>query len=135
MIILLLQGDTLTITNTYRRYNMNIIAKTEGMTAGDLYKLTKGTDVRKMSDAKGEILNVAKYIIYEDTDTEGEVMKVLAFETAEGARYATNSKTFVRNFSDILEMFTSTGEALPTAYRVGSGRSRSGREYMTCDLA
>ena len=75
---------------------MNIIRKTETLTPNDLYSMTKGNNVRKMADAKGETLEVAKFVLYEDTDTNGEIMEVLAFETVDGTRYATNSRTFIR---------------------------------------
>lgn len=114
---------------------MEIIKKSEGLTSADLYSLTKGSDVRKMADAKGEILEVASFVLYKDEDVNGEPMVVLALETVSGAKYATNSKTFVRNFSDILAIFEETGEEIPTRFRVGSGRSKSNREYLTCDIA
>lgn len=114
---------------------MEIIKKTEGLTPADLYALTKGNDVRKMADAKGEILDVLKYVLYKDEDNKGAEMVVLAVETIDGARYATNSKTFVRNFTDILAIYDVGGENPPTRFVVGSGRSKSNREYLTCDIA
>ena len=114
---------------------MNIIMKTEGMTATDLYNLTKGNDVRKMADAEGETLTIGKFVMYDDVNSEGVVSVVLAIETREGARYATNSKTFVRNFGDIVDMFEEAKEPLPEKIRVGSGTSRAGRKYLTCDIA
>ena len=114
---------------------MEIIRKTEGLTSSDLYALTKGNDVRKMADAKGEILDITKYVLYRDEDVNGNPMVVLAVETTEGAKYATNSKTFVRNFSDIQAIFDAGEEAAPTRYIVGSGKSKSNREYLTCDIA
>ena len=114
---------------------MEIIKKTEGLTAGDLYGLTKGNDVRKMADAKGEVLDVLKFVLYKDEDVDGNPMTVLAVETVNGAKYATNSKTFTRNFSDILSMYEASGEEIPTRYKVGSGRSKGNREYLTCDIA
>lgn len=114
---------------------MEIIKKTDGLTSADLYNLTKGNDVRKMADAKGEVLDIAKYVLYTDEDVNGNEMNVLAVETVDGAKYATNSKTFVRNFTDILAIFTAGGENPPTRYKVGSGISRGNREYLTCDLA
>ena len=51
--------------------NMEIIKKTEGLTSADLYALTKGNDVRKMADAKGEVLDVLKYVLYKDEDVHG----------------------------------------------------------------
>ena len=114
---------------------MEIIKKTEGLTSADLYALTKGNDVRKMSDAKGEDLDIVKFVLYSDTDIHGEIMTVLAVETTTGGRYATNSRTFVRNFSDILAIYEAGNENPPTRYHVGSGRSKNGREYLTCDIA
>lgn len=123
-------------TNTLKEdHNMEIIRKTEGLTAADLYALTKGNDVRRMADAKGEVLDISKYVLYKDEDQNGNPMTVLAVETVTGAKYATNSKTFVRNFVDILAIFDEGGEELPTRYIVGSGRSKSNREYLTCDIA
>ena len=114
---------------------MEIIRKTEGLTSADIYALTKGNDVRKMADAKGEVLDVLKFVLYKDEDTNGNHMNVLAVETVAGARYATNSKTFVRNFGDILAIYDAGNEELPTRFIVGSGRSKSNREYLTCDIA
>ena len=114
---------------------MEIIKKTEGLTSADLYALTKGNDVRKMADAKGEVLDIVKYVLYRDEDVKGNEMVVLSVETANGAKYATNSKTFTRNFSDILAIYEAGNEELPTRFIVGCGKSKSNREYLTCDIA
>ena len=114
---------------------MKIIRKTEGLTSADMYALTKGNDVQKMSDAKGEVLDIAKYVLYEDEDQKGELMNVLAVETKAGVRYATNSKTFVRNFSDIMAIYEAGNEVPPTQFKVGCGKSKGSREYITCDIA
>lgn len=115
---------------------MEIIKRTEGLTAKDLYNMTKGSSVRKMSDAKGETLDVLHYIVYKDTNSEtAEVSIVLSMMTTSGGIYATNSKTFIRNFLDILAMYEDTGEEAPTKFAVNSARSRNGREFLVCDLA
>ena len=114
---------------------MEIIKKTNGLTSADLYALTKGNDVRKMTDAKGEVIDITKFVLYRDEDVNGNPMSVLAVETVDGVKYATNSKTFVRNFCDILAIFGEGGDELPTRYLVGCGRSKNGREYLTCDIA
>ena len=114
---------------------MEILRKTDGLTSADLYALTKGNDVRKMADAKGETIDILKYVLYTDEDAKGNAMTVLAVETTDGAKYATNSKTFVRNFCDILAIFGAGNEEPPTRFIVGSGRSKSNREYLTCDIA
>ena len=114
---------------------MEIIKKTDGLTSADLYALTKGNDVRKMADAKGEVLEIKKFVLYNDEDVNGNPMTVLAVETVNGAKYATNSKTFTRNFSDIVSIYEAGNEALPSRFIVGSGKSKSNREYLTCDIA
>ncbi len=114
---------------------MEIIKKTDGLTSADLYALTKGNDVRRMVDAKGEVIDVQKFVLYEDEDVHGNPMTVLAVETVDGAKYATNSKTFTRNFSDILAIYDAGNEEMPTRFIVGSGRSKGNREYLTCDIA
>jgi len=115
---------------------MEIIKRTDGLTAKDLYNMTKGSSVRKMSDAKGEVLDVQHYIVYKDTNSEtAEISIVLSMMTTSGGIYATNSKTFIRNFLDILAMYEDTGEEAPTKFAVNSARSRNGREFLVCDLA
>lgn len=114
---------------------MEIKKATEGLKAADIYNMTKGSGIRKMQDAKGEVLKVEKFVLYTDVDMEGNTRDVLAIETAQGVRYATNSKTFIRNFFDILSMFDSMGEVYGMAFSVGSGISRNGREFLTCDVA
>lgn len=114
---------------------MEIIRKTEGLTSADLFALTKGNDVRRMADAKGETLDVLKFVLYKDEDVHGNPMTVLAIETVDGAKYATNSKTFVRNFSDILAIFDAGNEEPPSRFYVGFGISKGNREYLTCDIA
>lgn len=114
---------------------MKIYRKTEGLTSADLYALTKGNDVRKMADAKGEVIDIAKFVLYEDGEVDGKPVVILAIETVDGARYATNSKTFIRNYCDIIAIYEAGAEELPTRFVVGSGRSKSNREYLTCDIA
>ena len=113
---------------------MEIIKKTNNITAADLFAMTKGPEVRKMQDAKGETLDLLAYVIYKDDKNDADPVTVLAVKTVEGAMYATNSKTFIRNFSDILAMYEECGEELPTRYKVGSARSNAGREYLTCTV-
>ena len=114
---------------------MEIIKKTANINAADLFAMMKGPEVRKMQDAKGEILELLAYVIYKDYKNDGEPVTVLAVKTVDGAMYATNSKTFIRNFTDILAMSESCGEEPPTRFKVGSARSNAGREYLTCDPA
>lgn len=114
---------------------MTIISKTEGMSLKDVVALTKGNDIHKMKDAVGETLDFAKVVIYNDIDKDDKPMKVLAVETVSGVKYATNSATFIRNYSEIMEIFANSDEEAPTTFKVGSGVSKGGREFITCDIA
>jgi len=114
---------------------MTIVHQTPNLKATDIYSMTKGNDVRKMADFEGEVIDIAKFILYTDTTSDGDEMTILSIETTDGTRIATNSATFIRNFWDIQTIFNSSGEEAPTRYKVGSGRSRSNRKYLTCDLA
>ena len=114
---------------------MQIIFKTEGMSLKEVVSLTKGNDVKKMSDAVGEVLDFDKVVIYEDVNSKDEPMQVLAVQTAEGVKYATNSATFIRNYTEIMDIFKDSDEEAPTTFKVGSGKSKAGRPFITCDIA
>ena len=114
---------------------MEIIKCTENLTPAQIYNMTKANDIRKMSDAEGEVLDVLNFVVYKDTDKDGQIMTVLAVETVEGVRYATNSGTFIRNFMDIRSLHESMEAEPPTRYKVGSGLSKNGRKYLCCDIA
>lgn len=114
---------------------MKIIEATANLTPAQIYNMTKSNNVRKMSDAEGEVLNISAYVIYEDVNKDDQAIEVLAVETVEGVNYATNSSTFIRNFRDIRSMHESMNAEPPTAYRVGSGVSKNGRKYFCCEIA
>lgn len=104
----------------------------EELTNKQLYNLTMSPKTRKMSDAKGTILELAAFAAYEDTDKNGEVRQVLSVLTPEGEAYATNSPTFIADFNRMYDMF---GGAGLTAIEIISGFSKAGREYITCAYA
>lgn len=111
---------------------MAIIRASENLKTVDIYRLTKAPNTQKMSDVKGQRLEVAKYALYEDADKKtGEVKEILAIATPEGETFATNSRTFIDDFLDMVDMFGEAGEKVP-AIVVTSGTSKAGREFITC---
>ncbi len=112
---------------------MKIIERSATLTTADLYAMTKGNTARGMKDAVGETLEITGYVLYSDTNSKGEEVEVLSLRTADGI-YTTNSRTFIRNFRDILEIFEEGGEAAPSRYLVGQKMSKSNRPYLTCDI-
>ena len=69
-----------------------------------LYQLTRGADVRKISDMVGQDLTVKNFVLYKDQKSNGEFMQVLAIEAEDGTMVATNSSTFINEFTGIAEI-------------------------------
>jgi accessory colonization factor AcfC len=97
----------------------------------DAYRLTKAQSVKKMSEAAGSVLNPTAWVLYEDLDNKsGEVKTVLTIED-NGEIFGTISGTFIREFCDACEAFDNN----PGAIKVIEGTTKSGRKFITCELA
>lgn len=96
-----------------------------------IYKMMKSPEVKKMSDADGSILEVAAWIIYSDVDSRtGETRNILTIQTTDGELFATVSGVFQREFSDITKYFGDDVGAI----KVTSGKSKAGRQFLTCSV-
>ena len=111
---------------------MNILKKSGALSMAEMYRLTKSPDIAKLSTVKGETLDIAKFIVHEDVTTTGEIVTVAAFETEQGEAFATNSKTFTRDFLDIITMCEESGAPMPKQIRVLPKVGKTGREYIQC---
>ena len=103
----------------------------ETMSAEIKYDLIKSPKIQKISMCKGQRLDVDAYIIREDTTDDGMIVTVCSIRTPEGEMYATNSRTFIREFEVILDCVGSS----PFAIEVLDGISRAGRHFVTCAWA
>lgn len=92
------------------------------------YDLLRSPKIQKMADVKGQRLDVTAYIIREETQDSGEITTICSIKTQDGDLYATNSKTFIREFEAVIEC---VGEQ-PFALDVLDGVSRAGRHFVTC---
>jgi len=111
---------------------MYIIAQyPENMSAKDKYDLLRSPKMQRMQDVKGQRLEVAAYLIREETNDEGEVSTIVSVKTKDGDLVATNSKTFLREFEAIIQCVGASEFALD----VLDGVSRAGRHYVTCAWA
>lgn len=111
---------------------MNIL-KTSGMfTMAEMYRLTKSPEIAKLSTVKGQVLDVDKFIVYEDNKADDDAVVIAAFETTQGELFATNSKTFTNDFLDIVTMCEETGAAMPKQIKVLEKTGKSGRAYIQC---
>ena len=111
---------------------MKIIKASENLTAKDIYTLTMNPNTEKMKDVKGQRIELCKWALYEDINKKTEEpQQILAVSNPEGEAFATNSPTFIDDFMNMLELFSSMGETVP-AIVVSSGTSKAGREFITC---
>lgn len=104
----------------------------ENMDRKSAYRLMNSNAAKKMLDAEGSQLEIVAWVIYEDSDeSTGEIKKVLSLITTDGEIFGTISPTFIREFEKMADYF---GDDL-TEISVISGKSKSGRTYITCDIA
>lgn len=107
---------------------MNINRQSRDFTKAEAYKLTHNRSV-SLKDVAGQKLTVTDWIQYSDRNQRGEDVEVLVLVTDDGY-YSTISQTFDRDFADIAEAFD-----LPVEITVIGGKTKNGRDFITCELA
>ena len=109
----------------------NIIEKSRELTNQELYFLTMSPKAESMKDHVGERIDVSAWLLFEDVDKKsGEVHQVLSVLTPENEVLSTISQTFQSDFMDMAELFHND-----FAFEIVGGKSRAGREFITCALA
>lgn len=101
------------------------------LTKRDAYRLTRASSVKKMSEAAGSVLNPTVWVLYEDLDNRSGELKTVLVIDANGEMFGTISGTFIREFCDACEAFDNN----PGAIKVIEGTTKSGRKFITCELA
>lgn len=110
---------------------MTIKKSTENLTMKELYDLTRNPETKRMSDHKGKTISVDQYMIREEEKGDtGEVVTIVSIKSGEDI-FATNSPTFVREFESLVDMAEKSGATIQHI-KVTGGKSRAGREYVTC---
>lgn len=113
---------------------MKIIRKSGNLDGATVYRMTKDASVGKMSDAAGMVLRIKEFVIYEDekTDKNGNptVTTICSIMAEDGLCYATNSPTFCRDFSDMIDMFADFGDQVHSIL-VLQKQSKAGRTFIT----
>ena len=111
---------------------MNIInCYPKTMTKREQYLLTSSPAAQKMQNAKGTVLEVAAWAVYEDVDEKGMSKEVLSIMTKDGEIFGTISPTFKEDFARICDFFA--GEEFPPI-TVIEGTSKNGRNFITCTI-
>lgn len=113
---------------------MNIIAKSANITNPmDMYALTKSPERSKLSEVSGQVLNLDKWLVYSEPNSKGEEVTLVSMTTNDGKAYTSNSGTFIRDFTSAVTMFAEFGAEFHTI-QVMNGRSKAGREFITCKV-
>ena len=109
----------------------NIINKSRELTNQEIYLLTMSPKADSVKNHIGERIDVSAWLIFEDTDKKsGEVHSVLSVLTHDNEVFSTISPTFQSDFMYMAELFQND-----FAFEVISGKSKAGREFVTCALA
>lgn len=110
---------------------MEIIETSKNVDKKKTYQLTHAMQTRKVQDAVDSVLTVNSWVRYTDVDaTTGEAKEVVVLES-EGEVFGTISKTFIREFIDILQAF---GDDPDLAIKVVEGTSKAGRKFVSCEI-
>ena len=109
----------------------NIIEKSRELSNQELYLLTMSPKSECVKNHVGERIDVSAWLLFEDVDKKtGEVHQVLSVLTPENEVFSTVSQTFKEDFMGMAELFNNE-----FAFEVISGKSKAGREFVTCALA
>lgn len=109
----------------------NIINKSRELSNQEVYLLTMSPKADSVKNHVGERFDVSAWSIFEDVDKKsGEVHSVLSILTPENEVVSSISPTFQSDFMDMAELFHND-----FAFEVISGKSKAGREFVTCALA
>ena len=109
----------------------NIISKSRELSKQELYLLTMSPKSDSVKNHVGERIDVEAWLLFEDADKKsGEVHSVLSVLTPDNEVFSSISPTFQRDFLDMAELFHND-----FAFEVISGKSKAGREFVTCALA
>lgn len=108
---------------------MKILATNKkDLTKQEIYKLTKSAG-QNVKDVEGTF-EVDIWALYEETNNAGQDQTVLTILAKGGAKLSTISKTFIDSFKEIVELM----EEDPFAVVIVHGKSKSGRDYVSCEL-
>ena len=109
----------------------NIIEKSRELSKQELYMLTMSPKSDSVKNHVGERIDLSAWLLFEDVDKKtGEVHSVLSVLTPENEVFTTISPTFQADFMDMAEIFDND-----FAFEIISGKSKAGREFVTCSLA
>lgn len=114
---------------------INILSQS-GITDSKLaFKILNGK-CERLREAVGTVFDITGYVLSEQENADGEIVKILSITTDTGRVYGTNSPTVVRTFESMILTFPApTPETPLTGITVRSCESKKGRTYIDLDFA
>lgn len=116
---------------------MNVIKANFESNPMTLYAMTKSPEIISVSKlADGDVLEVHRWMFYEDLNSKEEIVSLLSFQDENGSVYATQSDTFKGSFEEMLDIIQDSGGSDKTIFTIKkiSGTAKSGRDYINCVL-
>ena len=84
-----------------------------------------------MKEAAGKTLKINQYVIYEDENSNGEMVKLASVATEEGV-YTTSSASFIRSLEKLHDLAERCGEPLENLRVYEQKSARNGRMFLNC---
>lgn len=96
------------------------------------YALTISSATKPLKDYTGQTIPVKAMALLEDVSENGEVIVIARIMDDDGIVYGTSSKSFVRALTGAWE-YAERWKIGIEALKIMTGRSRNGRDYLTCN--
>ena len=97
---------------------------------GEMFNMTQGSEVGKLSDKVGETLKLDGWLLYVDENSTGELQQVLVVREESGELSATISATFIEQFTKLVDFMGDESYSI----KIVGKRSKNNREYITCSV-
>lgn len=112
---------------------MKVLNSTAGIDKRQQYKLYKPANPVSVKEVPDDtVITVTLWMEYEDENADGEVVNILSiYDDSVEKTYQTNSATFQREFTDMVQMLGDDGLQIIKK----SGVTKSDRPFVTCVLA
>lgn len=110
---------------------IEIIEQSRELTKVEKYLMTQDNSVKSVKDIEdGTSIPVEAYVIFKDTNSQGEDVQILSILTSNKEVYATQSETFKRSFIDMFNVMDGDKFSIIKT----SGTTNAGRPFVNCSL-
>lgn len=106
-------------------------------TGRNTLKITTRDDAVPMKEVPpGTELLYEGHVIQEIVNEQnGEVFQSIVVKTTDGKLYATRSESFIKKIHEIMEIVKDDPSDEPLILMITKGKSKNGREFVSCALA